>query len=172
MALKWQSGCVRIEIQEGQALLPLEDRSARIFIDGIAEGGRSSAVKAEGELVNQLAHLLHACVVLSGGEDEEWFIPNPGHPLHLRRHGRQVEIASYPTFISHSPSWLTDDGLYLVDFGLFVESLSDAVEWIMQEVSPEHAEDDTITVLIAQWERAWQRFSRLVTFRRVSLAFV
>lgn len=170
--IKWQCGCLRIEIPEAQGSHPLEDWNARFYIDAWSEGGKESQVRSEGELGIQLVHLLHACVVLSGGEEEEWFVPNVGHPLHLRRHGRQVEIASYPTFISHSPSWFVDDGLYLVDFGMLVESLSAAVEWVMHDLTPDYAEDDMVHVLIHHWERAWQRFSRLATFRRVSLVWV
>ncbi|MDQ4078784.1 MAG: hypothetical protein M3220_21400 [Chloroflexota bacterium] len=167
--MKWQRGCLQIEVQEAQGSNPLEDWHARVIIEARAEDGKEGTVQAEGELGVQLVHLLHACVVLSDGEGEEWFVPSSGHPLHLRRHGRHVEIARYPTYVSYSPQWLTDDGLYLVDFGMLVASLSAAVEWVMTELTDDYAEDDTVQILLLQWERAWQRFSRLATFRRVTL---
>ncbi len=172
MTKKWQSGCLRIELQDAPGTRPMGESRARFFIHAEADSGRQGEVLSEGELGIQLAHLLHACVVLSSGEGEEWFVPTPGHPLHLRRHGRQIEIARYPSFVSQPSNWLSEDGLYLVDFGMLLESLSAAVEWVLDEVSNDFAQDDTVQVLIVQWERAWQRFSRLVTFRRVSLAFV
>jgi hypothetical protein len=169
MAKEWTGGCLRIEIQEVQGPHPLEDLHARLYIRAYVEGGEEGEVQSEGQLGVQLAHLLHACVVLSGDEDEEWFVPNAGHPLHMRRQGRQIEIARYPTYATSSPKWLMEDGLYLVDFGMLLESLSAAVEWAVQDLSNEFAEDDMVVVLLQQWERAWQRFSRLATFRRVTL---
>lgn len=169
MANQWQGGCLRIDIHEANGPHPLEDQTARLYIRALGEGGQSGEVVSEGPLGIQLAHLLHACVVLSSGEDEEWFVPNMGHPLHMRRQGAQIEIARYPTYATHSTNWLNEDGLYLVDFGTLLESLSAAVEWLMDDLSDEFAEDDTVQVLLQQWERAWQRFSRLATFRRVHL---
>lgn len=170
MSKQWERGCLRIELAEPtEDCHPLEDRRAKVFIHVLDEEQEEREVLSEGELGIQLAHLLHACMVLSSGEDEEWFVPNPGHPLHMRRHGHQVEIARYPAYASHSTAWLTDDGLYLVNFGMLLESLSAAVEWIVSELDAEFAQDDMVQVLIHQWERAWQRFSRLATFRRVEL---
>jgi hypothetical protein len=171
MVKKWQGGCLRIEIQEAQGKHPLEDWQARLYIGARGENGELSEVQSDGELGVQLAHLLHACVVLSSGDGEEWFIPNPGHPLHLRRLGRNIEIARYPAYITHVRTWMNGDGFYLVDFGVLVESLSAAVEWVLNDLPDDYAEDDTVQILILQWERAWQRFSRLVTFRRVSLVY-
>lgn len=172
MSKHWQDGCLRIEVQDNHGPHPLEDWHAKLYIHALGEGGKHGEVHSEGQLGIQLAHLLHACVVLSGGEDEEWFVPNAGHPLHMRRQGRQVEIARYPTYPTRSSTWLTEDGFYLVDFGSLLESLSAAVEWVMNDLSMDFAEDDTVQILLNQWERAWQRFSRLATFRRVSLTFV
>jgi hypothetical protein len=170
MAQQWKGGCLRIEIEEVQGSHPLDDLHARLYIRAYVEGGEElGEVQSEGQLGVQLAHLLHACVVLSGGEDEEWFIPNGGHPLHMRRQGRQIEIARYPAYVTTSPNWRMEGGLYLIDFGMLLESLSAAVEWAMQDLPGEFAEDDMVQVLLQQWERAWQRFSRLATFRRVSL---
>jgi hypothetical protein len=172
MTIKRQWGCIRIEIQDARGEQPLEDRPAKLVIVALAEGRREGEIQCEGELGLQLAHLLHACVVLSGGDNEEWFVPNSGHPLHLRRHGRQIEIARYPAYASHSTAWLTEDGLYILDFGMLLESLSAAVEWVMQELPREQASDDIVEILIHQWEHAWQRFSRLATFRQVTLAAI
>lgn len=168
MAIEWQSGCLRVEIVDAAAVHPLEERQARLYIRALTEGGREREVSSEGQIGLQLAHLLHACVVLSGGQDEEWFVPNTSYPLHLRRQGRQIEIARYPTYTGHSTTWLNEDGLYFVDFGSLIQSLSAAVEWVMNDLPADFAEDDMVQVLIHQWERAWQRFARLATFRRVS----
>jgi hypothetical protein len=170
MAIQWQSGCLRVEIQDSAASHPFEERHARLFIRAVADGGKECEVASDGQIGVQLAHLLHACVVLSGGEDEEWFIPNSRNPLHLRRQGRTIEIARYPGYTGHSTDWLVDDGFYFVDFGSLLDSLSAAVEWVMDDLPEDFAEDDMVQVLIHQWERAWQRFSRLATFRRVTFA--
>lgn len=170
MGKTWQNGCLRIECQEANGGHPLEDRPARMFIHALTEGERHGEVRAEGQLGIQLAHLLHACIVLSSEDNAEWYVPTDGHPLHLRRVGQQVEIAKYPTYALHSTSWLNEDGLFLVDFGVFLESVSAAVEWVMHDLPDEFAQDDTVQILLQQWERAWQRFSRLATFRRVTLA--
>jgi len=171
MVKSWQSGCLRIECQEANGSHPLEDRPARLFIHALTDGQRQGVVRAEGQLGIQLAHLLHACIVLSSNDQSEWYVPTDSHPLHLRRLGQQVEIAKYPTYAFTSTSWLNnEDGLFLVDFGVLLESVSAAVEWVMHDIGDDYAEDDTVQVLVQQWERAWQRFSRLATFRRFTLA--
>lgn len=169
MTKQWQGGCLRIEIQEANGPHPLDDQYAHVYIYGQADGEEAGEVQAEGALGVQLAHLLHACVVLSNGEFEEWFVPSGSRPLHMRRLGRHIEIIRYPTPTAPATEWLQGERQYLVDFGVFLESLSSAVEWVLAELSGEFAQDDSVRVLLHQWERAWQRFSRLATFQCVTL---
>lgn len=168
MAVEWRSGCLRIEMAEATPH-PSDKRAARLHILAQSEDGRRREVSAEGIIGVQLAHLMHACIVLSSDEEDEWIVSDNSHRFHLRRQGRQIEIARYPSFIGNSTAWLADDGLFLVDFGELLHSLSAAIEWLVDD-APTPEQDEMLPILIHQWERAWQRFSRLATFRRVRLA--
>lgn len=165
----WEYGCLRIESRTRQGEHRLDDVICRVIIHVRDGEGQSAAVATEGPLGVQLAQLLHGCVVMCGGDGYEWYVPRHHRPLHLRRLGADVVLATYPT-IGQSALWSTDDGIFLVDFALLVQSLSAAAEWALGNLGAEYAQDDSVRIVVHQWERAWQRFSRLVTFGRLSLS--
>jgi len=164
----WEYGCLRLELRSRQGEHRLDDELCRVVIRVRDGEGQSAAVATEGPLGMQLAQLLHSCVVMCGGDGYEWHVPSHQRPLHLRRLGADVVVATYPT-ISRSALWSTDDGIFLVDFALLLQSLSAAAEWVLGSLGPEYAQDDSVRIVLHQWERAWQRFSRLVTFGRLRL---
>ncbi|MCB0077817.1 MAG: hypothetical protein KDD73_10425 [Anaerolineales bacterium] len=168
MASTWQDGCLRIELMDGSQ--PMEERRARFFIGGDGEAASGNEIESEGLLGMQLAHFLHACTVLSSAHDEAWYVPNRGRPLYLRRRGRAVEIGSQPAFFGQEAGWLEDGALHVVDFGMFVESLSAAVEWLINNLSEESRGTESVELLILQWEQTWEHFAQLVTFRRFALS--
>lgn len=166
----WEYGCVRIEPRSRQGEHRLNDEICRVIIRARDGEGHSVPVAVEGPLGMQLAQLLHGCVVMCGGDGYEWHVPSPQRPLHLRRLGADVVLATYPA-ISRLALWTTNDGIFLVDFALLVQSLSAAAEWVLGNLGAEYAQDDSVRIVLHQWERAWQRFSRLVTFGRLSLCY-
>jgi hypothetical protein len=164
----WEYGCLRIEPRGQQGEHRLDDEICRLVIRARDGEGQLVSIHIEGPLGVQLAQLLHSCVVLCGGDGHEWQIVNLDRSLHLRRLGPDVDVATYPQS-SRSHLWAIDDGIFLVDFSLLLQSLSAAAEWALGQLGPDYARDDSVRVVVHQWERAWQRFCRLVTFGRLTL---
>ncbi|HYN88612.1 MAG TPA: hypothetical protein VER55_08780 [Ardenticatenaceae bacterium] len=164
----WEYGCLRIEPRSQQGDHRLDDAICRVIIRARDDEGAPAAITIEGPLGVQLVQLLHGCVVLCGSDDQEWRVPNLSRSLHLRRIGADVVLAAYPD-PGRAPLWNVDDGIFLVDFALLLQSLSAAAEWALGGLGADYAGDESVRVLVHQWERAWQRFSRLVTFGRLRL---
>lgn len=141
---------------------PLDDIVVRILIEATDDIGDPSQIVIEGPLGPELMHLLHAMTVLCHEAESEWVVPTMQHPLQLIRHGKMVEVAAFPS--EYSTSWLTDEELHWVSFRDLVLSLSSVVEEILSHLSTDFAEDESVEILVHQWERLWQWSSRLFMF--------
>ena len=158
----YSTGPIQIETIQHIGDHPLDDVVVRILIDATDAEGTPTQVTIEGPLGPELMHLLHAMTVLCHEADSEWVVPTMQHPLQLIRHGKMIEVAAFPT--EHSTTWMVDEELYWVSFRDLLLSLSAIVEEILEHLSDEFAEDETVEVLVHQWERLWQWSSRLFMF--------
>lgn len=162
------SGLIRVEQIQRMGDHPLEDVIARIVIEAADEAGMPSYIEVEGPLGPELMHLLHALTIMCHDTESEWVIPTMQHPLQLIRHGTTIVLAIFP--LEHSGAgWLVDERLHHVSFSALLFSLSTIVEELLGHMSPEFADDESVEVLVHQWERLWRWSSRLFTFGALRL---
>lgn len=164
----FSSGPLQVETIQYIGDHPLDDVVARILIEATDDAGAPSQIIIEGPLGPELMHLLHAMTMLCREAESEWVVPTMQHPLQLIRHGRMVEVAAFPS--EYSTAWLADEELHWVSFRDLVLSLSSVVEELLSHLSPDFAEDESVEILVNQWERLWQWSSRLFMFGTIGNA--
>lgn len=158
----FSAGPIRVETIQHIGNHPLDDVVVRILIDATDDVGDPSQVVIEGPLGPELMHLLHAMTVLCHEADSEWVVPTMQHPLQLIRHGTMIEVAAFPS--EYSAAWLADEELHWVSFRDLLLSLSAVVEEVLGHMDRNFANDESVEILVHQWERLWQWSSRLFMF--------
>ena len=161
------AGPLHLEVIRKFGSHPLNDLVVRLSIEATSQEGKIERITVEGPLGPELMHFLHALIVLFHDDEDEWMIPTLHHPVQVMRHGRRILLAPYPP---EKGRWSPHDPLYHVELNRFLLGLSTLVEEVLHQLSHEFAGDETVRLLVQQWERLWQWASRWFTFGVLSFA--
>lgn len=160
------AGPVHLEILRRFGNHPLNDVVVRLSIEATDQAGDQKRITIEGPLGPELMHFLHALIVLFHGEEDEWVIPTLHQPIQVMRHGHRISLAPYPAENLSTSLWshTAHDAVYHVELNQLIFGLSTLVEEVLHQLSHDFATDESVRLLVQQWERLWQWASRWFTF--------